>query len=179
MKYAVKRVQRHQLFETCLRGWRWRRVASTPFLAIAPWASVDALLVTIIVTIITMASLDPGALRRVDHIGWRVREDATKLRGGLHPTRTLESLSLVLGLTPRWRVRVLSIAAIGYERNTKIGLPRAESPFACANGGKRIAGTYHMYRIDFILRAVEFSLHLYAKTCFTLLTSTDGNLDVT
>lgn len=38
---------------------------------------------------------------------------------------------------------------------------------------------HQMYRIDFILRAVEFSLHLYANTCFTLLTSTDGNLDVT
>lgn len=116
MKYAVKRVQRHQLFETCLCGCG-RRVASVPFFVAAPWASVDALLVTIIVTI--MASLNPRALRRVDRIGWRVREDATKLRGGLHPARTLDPLSLVLGLTPRWRIRVLSIAVIRYERNTK------------------------------------------------------------
>lgn len=74
-----------------------------PFLVVAPpRASVDALLVTIIVTMIAVATLDePGALRRVDRVGWRVREDATKLRGGLHPARTLNPLSLVLGLTPR------------------------------------------------------------------------------
>lgn len=138
MKYAMKCVQRHQLFETCLRGWRGGGVASVPFFVAAPWASVDALLVTIIVTI--MASLNPRALRRVDRIRWRVREDATKLRGGLHPARTLDPLSLVLGLTSRWRIRVLSIAAIRYEKNTKTG------PLIFARGHKNPA--YAPYRAN-------------------------------
>lgn len=62
---------------------------------------VYALFAAIIITTVAMVSLSLGALWGVDRVGWRVREDATKLRGGLHPARTLCPLSLVLGFGSR------------------------------------------------------------------------------
>lgn len=105
MKRAVeRRVQRRQPFEARLRGRRGGRgLVSALFRAVAR-RMIDALLITVIViTTVAVVSLllALGALRVADVIGRRVREDATKLKGRLQPTRTLYPLSLVLGLASR------------------------------------------------------------------------------